>query len=99
MTKKNLFQELFAKASEYIDDIKSNYAEAHLKRRMEQAYADAEMKAFTAEWSINSYYLEGDIDKINIDTLIERRLDVEDAEKAMLIIASEYKKLFDKEIK
>jgi len=46
---KNLFQELFAKASEYIDDIKSNYAEAHLKRRMEQAYADAEMKAFTAE--------------------------------------------------
>lgn len=95
---KTLFQELFAKTSDLIDGVKSKFAENTLKRRFQQAYSTAEMKIHDLDGDISALYLEGDIQKLNINTLVEQKMQSAEAAQIMEYLADEYRKLFGEEI-
>lgn len=93
-----LFQQLFAKTSEFVDGVKSKFAENTLKRRFQQAYATAELKIHDLEGGISASYLEGDIKDLNINRLVERKMESAEAKQIMEYLAEEYERLFGEAI-
>lgn len=96
---KTLFDKIYEKTGEFLDAIKRPMVECNLKRKFQEAWDCATLKTQEADWLVDNYYIDTKIEELDLQKIVNIRLEWEHAKIVKWIIESEYTKLFNEEIK
>lgn len=95
--REGLFDKLYAAAKEVYDEARKPLVKNKIKRKLSSAYDDACAKISEAEMKIQKS--REDFDNYNINTIIEQRMLISQAEQLKELVREEYLELFAKEMK
>lgn len=97
---KGIFDELWSKTKEMIEEAKKPIIKAQIKQKFSSAYNDAESKKLDAQSTVNAVREKiKDPAKFDVNDLVKASYEVEKLNKAQDILKSEYKVLFGTELK